>query len=94
MIVLRSFSELPLNFAVVGYFDLTRENSQKKPTKKIHTVTTSHVNGLARAIGSHPTDPACDDCDRDRIEIPTTTTMTSRIAAANTASNPARAHLT
>jgi hypothetical protein len=75
----------------VDYFDLTRKNSQKKPTKKIARTTTSHVNGFAREIGSHATPPVCDD--RDAIKRQTTTTMTVRIAAATTANNPARAHL-
>ncbi len=52
----------------------------------------SQVKGLAREIGSHPTDPACDD--RNAIEMPITTTMRSRIAEASTANNPARVHLT
>jgi hypothetical protein len=76
---------------IAGYFDLTRKNSQKNPIKKIPTVAASHFNGLAREIGSQPTDPVCDE--RDAIERPTTTTTTIRIAAASTASNPAMVHL-
>ncbi len=75
----------------MGYFDLTRKNSPKKPIKKTPKTTTSQINGLAREIGSHPTDPVCDE--RDAIERQITTAMMVRIAAAITANNPARAHL-
>ena len=76
---------------MAGYFDLTRKDCKKKPTKKIPRTTTSHVNGFAREIGSHPTAPVCDD--RDAMERRTTTTMTVKIAVASTANNPARVHL-
>jgi len=87
----RQRAVLECNGRIAGYFDLTRKNSQKKPTKKIPRTTMSQVNGFAREIGSHPIAPVCDD--RDAIERPTTTTMTVRIAAASTANNPAREHL-
>ena len=80
-----------MEISVVGYFDLTRKNSQTNPTKKIPTTAMSHVNGLAREIGSHPTATVCDD--RDAIERQTTTTMTVTIAEATTANNPTMAHL-
>jgi hypothetical protein len=74
----------------LGYFDLTRKNSQKNPIKKMPSAT-SHVNGFAKEIGSQPTAPVCED--RDAIARQTTTVMTVRIAAASTASKPATMHL-
>jgi hypothetical protein len=71
----------------MDYFDLTRKNSQRNPIKKIARIATSHFHGLAREIGSQPTEPCCEE--RDAIKTTVMMTVNMRMAAASTASNPA-----